>query len=311
MQRLHEFRLFYNHTIHPELLRLERKRKRLLLLLFFSVLFLIGVTILDIYVHILVVTLFFLVFIGFYIAYIIYRIRQFVVTFKPKIVNLILDFIDDDINYGTLKYEAKAKIPRTTFLSSLIFATDAPVYKGEDFITGSYREMTFELCELNVREYSKVRNRTNYIFKGVFFQGNFNSKAHSGKGRIIILPREFSQYQSRTIKAFNRIGGRNADDIVSNQFRKVFIVMANRNANINNILSIDMQKAILNYRAKTDKEIYVSFIGSKMFIAVTEPKDLLEPHLFQSNVSFELVREFFEDLQLLFSVLEDLDVNID
>ena len=100
MQRLHEFRLFYNHTIHPELLRLERKRKRLLLLLTLSIIFLVGLTILDIYVDILIVTLFFLIFVGFYIAYIIYRIRDFVISFKPSIVNLILDFIDDEIIMG-------------------------------------------------------------------------------------------------------------------------------------------------------------------------------------------------------------------
>ena len=311
MQRLHEFRLFYNHTIHPELVRMERKRKRLLLLLFGSVIFLIGVTILDIYVDILVVTLFFLIFIVFYISFILYRIRQFVITFKPNIVNLILDFIDNEINYGKMTYEPKKLIPKSTFLSSLIFATPAPFYKGEDFIKGSYREMTFELCELNVREYSKVRNKSNYIFKGVFFQGNFNSRAHSKKSKVIVLPREFSQYQSRTIKELNRIGCRIAEDIVTRHFREIFIIMASKNANVNNILSHEMQKAILNYREKTEKEIYLSFIGSKMFLAVTEPKDLLEPNIFQSNVSFELVREFFEDLQLLLSVLEDLDVNID
>jgi len=311
MKRLHDFRLFYNHTIHPELIRMERKRKRLLLLLFGSIIFLIGVTVLDVYVDILVVTLFFLVFIVFYISYILYRIRQFIITFKPKIVNLILDFIDDEINYGKMTYEPKKMILKSTFLSSLIFATAAPIYKGEDFIKGSYREMTFELCELNVREYSKVRNRSNYIFKGVFFQGNFNSRAHSKKSRVIVLPREFSQYQSRTIKELNRIGFRIAEDIVSRHFQEIFIVMASKNANVNNILSREMQSAILNYREKTEKEIYVSFIGSKIFIAVTEPKDLLEPHVFQSNVSFELVRDFFEDLQLLLSVLEDLDVNID
>lgn len=309
MQRLHEFRLFYNHTIHPELLRLERKRKRLLLLLSLSIIFLVGLTILDLYVDILIVTLFFLIFVGFYITYLIYRIREFVITFKPSIVNLILDFIDDEVNYGTLTYEPKSKISKKTFQSSLLFATPAPFYKGEDFIKGSYRELTFELCELNVREYSKVRNRSNYIFKGVFFQGNFNSRAH--KGKILVLPRIFGQYLSRTIKEFNRIGGRTADDIVSRKFSEIFMVMASRNANIENILSREMQNAILNYREKTEKEIYISFINSKIFIAVTEPKDLLEPFLFKSNVSFELVREFFEDLQLLFSVLEDLDVNID
>ncbi len=311
MQRLHEFRLFYNHTIHPELVRMERKRKRLLLLLFGSLIFLIGVTILDIYVDILVVTLFFLIFIVFYISFILYRIRQFVITFKPNIVNLILDFIDDEINYGKMTYEPKKMIPKSIFRSSLIFATPAPFYKGEDFIKGSYREMTFELCELNVREYSKVRNRSNYIFKGVFFKGNFNSKAHSKKSKVIVLPREFSQYQSRTIKELNRIGCRIAEDIVSRHFREIFMIMASKNANVNHILSNEMQKAILNYREKTEKEIYLSFIGSDMFLAVTEPKDLLEPNIFQSNVSFELVREFFEDLQLLLSVLEDMDVNID
>ena len=309
MQRLHEFRLFYNHSIHPELLRMERKRKRLLLLLFLSILFLIAVAILDLYVDILVITLFFLIFIGFYITLLVYRMRQFVITFKPNIVNLILDFIDDEINFGKLTYKPKGKISKKTFQSSLLFATDAPYYKGEDYIKGSYRELTFDLCELNVREYSKVRNRLNYIFKGVFFQGNFNAK--NQKGKILVLPRDFSQYLSRTIKTFNRIGGRNANDIVSKKFRAVFNVLASRNANINNILSIEMQEALLNYRKQTKKEIYVSFINSKIFIAVTEPKDLLEPHIFQSNVSFELVREFFEDLQLLFSVLEDLDVNID
>jgi hypothetical protein len=309
MQRLHEFRLFYNHTIHPELLRMERKRQRLLLLLFLSFLFIIGVTILDIYVDILVVTLFFLIFIGLYITFLLYKIRQFVITFKPNIVNLIIDFIDDEINYGKLSYKAKHKIPKSIFQSSLLFATDAPYYKGEDFIQGSYRELTFELCELNVREYSKVRNRLNYIFKGVFFKGNFNSKAHRGK--IVILPRTFSQFQSRTLKALNQINLRNAEDMVSRKFREIFMVMASRNTNFDDILSIEMQNAILNYREKTEKEIYVSFINSEIFMAVTEPKDLLEPHIFQSNVSFGLVREFFEDLQLLFSVLEDLDVNID
>ena len=311
MERLHEFRLFYNHTIHPELMRMERKRRRLLLLLLLSAVFLTGIAILDLYVDVLVITLFFLLFLGFYITFLLYRIRQFVITFKPKIVDLILDFIDDEVNYGKLEYHAKQKIPKKTFLSSMLFATEAPVYLGEDFIRGSYREMTFELCELNVREFSKVRNRTNYIFRGIFFKGNFNSKAHAGKGKIVILPREYSQYQSRSIKAFDRVGGRNASDIVNRNFRETFIVMANRHAHIKNILSDNMQDSLLRFRHRMDKEIYVSFIGSTLFMAVPESKDLLEPHVWRSNVSFELVREFFEDLQLILSVLEDLDVSID
>ena len=307
MERLNEFRLFYNHTIHPELLRMERKRKRLLTLLFLSCIVLIFVLILQIYVHILAVTLILLILVGFYIAYLVYKIREFKVTFKPNVINLIMDFIDDDINYGTLTYEAKRKIPKKDFLRSALFATDAPFYEGEDYIKGSYRELTFELSELNVKEYSKVRNRLNYIFKGIFLVGVYAEK--SKKGRIIVLPRDYQQYQSRTVKEFYFKGGKPVNELMTRSFDKVFITLASRGLNIEQVLSRDMQKALLNFRERTDKEIYVSFIDNKVYVAVTEPKDILEPEIFYSNVSFDLLREFFEELQLLLSILEDLDVN--
>jgi len=306
MERLQDFRLFYNHTIHPELLRMERRRKRLLALLFLSSVFLILVFVLQFYVHILAITLLLLILIGFYIAYLVYKMREFKITFKPNIMNLIMDFIDDEVNYGTLTYTSKKKIPKTEFFKSELFATAAPFYEGEDYIEGSYRELTFELCELHVREMSKVRNRLNYIFKGVFLRGVYGDK--NIKGRIIVLPRDYQQYQSRTVKAFYNKGGKRVDD-VSRKFSKTFITLASRGAQVERILSWDMQNALLNYRERTQKEIYVSFIDNKVYVAVTEPKDILEPEIFRSNVSFELVREFFEDLQLLFSVLEDLDVN--
>ena len=307
MERLNEFRLFYNHTIHPELLRMERKRKQLLTLLFLSCIVLILVLILQIYVHILAVTLILLILVGFYIAYLIYKIREFKITFKPNVINLILDFIDDDINYGKLTYEAKRKIPKKDFLGSELFATAAPFYEGEDYIKGSYRELTFELSELNVKEYSKVRNRLNYIFKGVFLVGVYAEK--SKKGRIIVLPRDYQQYQARTVKQFYFKGGKPVRELLMRSFDKAFITLASRGLNIEQVLSKDMQKALLNFRERTDKEIYVSFINNKVYVAVTEPKDILEPEIFYSNVSFDLLREFFEELQLLLSILEDLDVN--
>ena len=306
MERLHEFRLFYNHTLHPELLRMERKRKRLLSLLALSCIFLLLVFALQFYIHILAVTLILLILVGFYIAYLVYKIREFKITFKPNIVRLILDFIDDDINYGTLSYEADKKIPKKDFLKSELFATDAPYYEGEDFIKGSYRELQFELCELNVKEYSKVRNRLNYIFKGIFLQGVYAEKKND---RIIVLPRDYQQYQARTVKTFYAKGGKLVNDVLKRSFDETFITLASKGTNIEQVLSHEMQLALMNYREETEKEIYVSFIKNKVYVAVTEPKDILEPELFYSNVSFELVREFFEELQLLFSILEDLDVN--
>lgn len=305
MKRLDEFRIYYNHTIHPELLRLERKRLRLLRLLFFSSLIVAGLIILQLYLGILFITLFLMIPIGFYIAYLLYRIRQFIQTFKPNIMNLLLDFIDDSINYGTLSYDAKKYISKEKFKASRIFNTSGIFYRGEDYIEGKIGTLDFELCELYVRELSPVRNRLNYVFKGVFLHAIFG---HHFTGSVVIWPREFRQFLTRSIKNFTWDGAENVDDEIMNElFKRHFMVYATEGTHVAGILSEPMQENLVKYRKQTGKEVYISIIGSDIFAAITEPKDILEPHIFKSNLSFELVREFFEDIYVILSIIEDFD----
>ena len=170
---------------------MERKRKRLLSFFAVAILLSPAVVFIHFYLNILVVTLVLLIPIGLYLTYLVYRIQQFRSTFKPHVVNLILDFIDDGLNFGTLKYDSKRFIEKERFIASQLFASKAPFYQGEDFIGGKIGELDFEMCELNVKEYSKVRNRLNYVFRGIFLHTTFNQPL---KGKIIVLPREFKQY---------------------------------------------------------------------------------------------------------------------
>ena len=55
------------------------------------------------------------------------------------------------------------------------------------------------------------------------------------------------------------------------------------------------------------KEIYFSIIGDKIYLALSQDKDLLEPTLLRSNVSYEVVREFYDDLRILLDVVLDVD----
>ncbi len=306
MRRKEEFRLFYNQTIHPELLRLERKRKRLLFLFVVSVLLLCAAVFIQIYLNILVVSLILIIPLGTYLSYLLYRIQRFRSTFKPHVVNLILDFIDDGLNFGTLKYDSKRFIEKDRFIASHIFATKAPFYQGEDFISGKIGELDFEMCELNVKEFSKVRNRLNYVFRGIFLHTTFNLPL---RGKIIVLPREFKQYLSRSIRAFNSIGGEEVEDGLDDRFTESFMTFATSEANVVSLLSEHMQNAIVSYRFESGKEIYVSFIETEIYIGITEPKDILEPFIFRSNVSFELVREFFEDIHMMMNIVEYFDAN--
>ena len=302
---LAQFRVYYNHTIYPELKRLERLRQRLLLLLVLSSIVLFAISIFEFYLNIWLVTLVLTIPTSGFVIYLGYRIRRFVMTFKPQIMQLVLEFIETLPNITQLEYDPKGGIERSEFMESQLFITSAPIYETEDFIQGKVGEMNFKLCELNVREESKVRNRTNYVFKGVYLHATFTEEA---EGTILVWPREFKQYLSKSIRNFTYQGGYNVDhEVMNEEFQEAFITYALEDTHVVGILSEPMQDAIVEYREATGKEIYLSFQDQEIYVAITEPKDILEPFIFQSNTSFELVREFFEDINLLLKIVEDFD----
>lgn len=308
MNNIEALRIFYNHTIHPELLRLDRQRRRLLFLLAISVLFIIAVLVIAAELQILPLSLALLIPIGLYINYLYRQIRKFQTTFKPHVVRLILDFIDNEPNYGTLYYDEGASVEIGHFYNSRVFTSDIIEYRGEDYISGMIGELPFELCELEARAFSRVRSKIDTIFKGIFLHAQFHNR--EGKGMLIAMPRVNKPYEIRTIKNFNREGGKEvpAKEQMP-EFRDIFLTYATDDAPVNSLLSPEMQDAILDYRDSTMSDIYLSFIGNDFYVAVSEPNDILEPFLFQSNVSFDLVREFHDKLKLLMSIVEDFDVN--
>ena len=309
MQTLSDLRLFYNHTIHPELMRMEQRRHRLLLFLGISFFILLGIVLFQIYINILVITLFLMIPLAMYISYVFNELETFRHTFKPKIVSLVLDFIDNDVTFNTdLQYNEDASISCETFASSRLFNTAAPDYVGEDYITGEMGELEFEMSELQVKEFSLVRNRLDDVFRGVFLHARFKHDVQEKTGEIVVLPRHRKQFLSKSIKSFTVNGGR-AYEPQNPRFRDEFVVYKTDTANIKGFLSEDMQRAILKYREKEEKEVYISFIANDIYIAVSQDKDLLEPVVWQSNVSFELIKEFYEDLTLLLSIVIDIDAN--
>ena len=244
-----------------------------------------------------------------YITYIFNELDTFRNTFKPKIVTLLLDFIDNDVTFNIpLKYSEKGAISPETFADSRLFNTVAPDYIGEDYITGEMGELEFEMSELSVKEFSPVRNRLDDVFRGVFLHARFRREVQISDGEILVLPRNKKQYLSKTIKSFTVRGGREFDP-PNMRFSDEFVVYRTQNANIKSFLSNDMQKAILKYHENERKEVYISFIANDIYIAVSQEKDLLEPVVWQSNVSFDLIKEFYEDLTLLLSIVMDIDAN--
>jgi hypothetical protein len=306
----HDFRLFYNQNIHPELLHLEQRRLRLLRLLAVSGVLMAGVAAMQIFINIFVVTLLLLIPVGVWMSYLLFRVQVFYKEFKPRIVGLILDFIDNDVNFSFEGYDAKGSIDKKSFLESRIF-TVADDYAGEDLIRGQVRETPFELCELRVHEFSPARNKLDRVFRGVFLIGDY--KRWDLHGGVLVLPDTYRKYLSRSERAFHLVGGRRVKDNLLPEFEAFFDTYATSDIKIHEVISEDMQRAMLKFREQflkknRQKEIYFSIIADKIYIALTQDKDLLEPSLFRSNANFDSISEFYSDIHLLLQVVLDVDV---
>ena len=319
MNRQDEFRIFYNHTIFPALVRFERKRKRLLLWLFSTIVIILLVTAIVLLLQLPSLALLSIVPLGIYVSWLWYKTYKFKQAFKPTVIRLVLDFLDNAVNYGTLRYEANGYIGKEDFFNSHLFAAQATEYRGEDYITGKIGELDFELCELSVKDFSSVRNRLDTVFRGMFLHTTFfrqklrdeNGEIVVGEqlnGVILVLPRARKQYLTRTIRQIAAMRGKNIDLEMHNAlFREAFMVFATPDTVHTRFLSEPMQEAILQYRQYSGKDIYLSVVNSDIYIAVTKDKDLLEPYIFRSNVSFELMRDFYNDLDLIMQIIEDFD----
>ena len=304
MKRQDEFRIFYNHTIHPELMRMELKRKRVLRLMLISSVLLVGLIVIELYLNILAITLIGGVIIAFYISWLVYQAQRFRQTFKPSIVSLLLDFLDDSLNYSDFSYNEKKYFPKSLFVASKMFDGVPYFYKGEDYIKGRIGSVQFELCEVLVQNLSPVNKKVFPVFKGIFLHSHLSSDQ---KGNVLVIPRHRKQFHGRSIRNFIEAGGSQVEIIYDALFKNTFVVYASPFTNIRDFLSDDLQKLIANYYANTKRDIFISFVDNQLFLFLDEPDEFLEPYLFRSNVSFKLIDNFFRDIQLVMTIVEDFD----
>ncbi|MEM1327650.1 MAG: DUF3137 domain-containing protein [Bacteroidota bacterium] len=325
MRRIDEFRIYYNHTIYPELLRTELERKRIIRLFGLSIILVVALTAVELYFNVFILTLIGLIPLIAYFSWLIVKAYNFRRTFKPRIVKLLLDFLDDRLNYGEFGYSERKFLPKQEFLSSRIFKTRANYYEGEDFISGEIGSIKFRLCEIRVQDHSPVDGKVREVFKGIFVRTKLQLQQERAQGTLLILPKERRQQLEGSIKSILDEGGENLMrnphdapfanrfDVYANDtpqdmlFEELIEVEEREVIPTRELLTVSLQQLIANYVAEYDKELFISIINQEVYLLITEPANFLEPYLFRPNSSFELIRDFYKDLELVVQIIEDFD----
>jgi len=213
------------------------------------------------------------------------------------------------INEG-LKYSASCYIDESDFIRSHIFNIAHDVYAGDDYVCGIIGETETEFSEVYSAYKVSTRGGTYWhsIFKGLFFIADFN-KNFSGK--TIILPDKAEKLLGRfgrILQSRNKKRGQ-LIKLEDPEFEKYFVVYGDDQVQARYILSTSLMRHIADFKKNTGRNIYLSFIDSKICVAISYTKNLFEPKLYKTLLDFRPIQEYFETLQLVISIVNDLNLN--
>jgi hypothetical protein len=231
----------------------------------------------------------------------------YVKKFKSGIIENIVRFID-----ANLRYERESHISSVDFVKSKIFNHEPDRHRGDDYVSGLVGKTKIEFSEIH-SEYetrdSKGRSQWHTIFKGLFFIGDFNKHF---KGVTVVLPdtaeRLFGGF-GNWLQKMNASRGQ-LIKLEDPEFEKEFVVYGDDQVEARYILSTSLMKRIVEFKKKTGRKVFLSFVGSKIYVAISFSRDLFEPRVFKSLIDFAQVIEYYQDLELVIGIVEDLNLNL-
>jgi len=222
--------------------------------------------------------------------------KQFINEYKDRIISQVVTFIDPALNYTR-----DGKVPKSDFVASSLFSQRVDYYSGDDLVSGSIGKtevMFSEICAKRVERNHSDRTRSNSsakksnsypIFKGLFFIADFNKDF---QGTTVVLPdtaEKLLGLLGKKLQGMNLARGQ-LIKLEDPEFEKEFVVYADDQIESRYILSTSLMRRITDFKKKTDKRIFISFVASKVH-------------------DFAPIKTYYEDLQLAVGIVEDLNLN--
>ncbi|MEI7904178.1 MAG: DUF3137 domain-containing protein [Candidatus Firestonebacteria bacterium] len=230
--------------------------------------------------------------------------------FKDKVIGPLVKFIDENLNY--LK---DAYVPQSIYNQSRIFLATPDRYRGEDYVFGKQGKTEVQFSEIH-SEYKtqtrdskgNVQTQWHTIFKGLFFTADFNKNF---SGCTVVLPdtaEKLLGFLGKTLQSMNMARDKliNLEDP---EFEKEFAVYSDDQVTARYILSTSMMERLTAYKRNTGRPVSISFVNSRIFVAVSCSENMFEPKIFGSLIDFETVKKYYESLEFGAGLVEILDLN--
>jgi len=251
---------------------------------------------------------------GIFILLLFFKInplwKEYRGQFKEQVIREIINFIDNSLNYHPAD-----KITRDEFMKCGIFRTHIDRYTGDDFVEGKIKSTQMEFSEVHA-EYktttvdSKGRTTTHWhtIFKGLLFSADFNKEFNVKTYVLKDTAEKMFGFLGTKLQKMNKSRGELVK-LEDPEFESEFAVYSDDQIESRYILSPSLMEKILSFKKQTNKNIQLSFVDSRLYVAIPYSKALFEPRLFGDMINFSDIQEYHDDLNLVISIAETLNLN--
>lgn len=139
------------------------------------------------------------------------------------------------------------------------------------------------------------------IFQGLFFAANFPKRL---KGKTLVTTRNLKNNLKTKIQhQYNIV------DLEDVEFNNIFLVSSNDQIEARYVLSTNLMSKLVDFHKKVKKPLKISFIEDKIYIAIAYNYCIFEPKLFKSMIRFAPLKEYFETLNFMMTIVQDLNLN--
>ena len=311
MKTLEELKAFYTNELSADLQQLENKRKQVIqnTLIAIGVVMVLGLIGAGVMVSqgAPPPALLFVLIAGIIIGAIAFACiaKGYKRQFKRHIIPKIVQFADPGLSYHPTE-----KINQLTFKSSKLFTHSIDRYKGEDLVRGRLDKTDIVFSELHAEYKTGSGKDTHWhtIFKGLFFIADFNKHF---RGQALVLPDSAEKLFGgfgKMLQSWN-MGRPDLIQLEDPEFEREFVVYGTDQIEARYILSTSLMQRILDFKRKTGTKIYLSFVGSQVFVAVPMKKNMFEPKYFSSIRDFSPILDYYKDLTFAVGIVDDLNLN--
>lgn len=250
---------------------------------------------------------------GIGVIYFIYRISvsqgKYRSEFKTNVVQAIVHLINPEWHYNP-----NSHIPLDVYQRSKLFTKGVDRYKGDDLVHGVIEKTDFQFSELHSEYKTETRDKNgrkqtswHTIFKGLFAHLDFNKEI---KGETLVLPDTAESLLGSFGKKLQSMSGRGKLINMENvEFEKLFVVYGSDQIEARYVLTPTMMEAMIRIKKEYNKDVYFSFIGSRVFFAISISKDLFEPRIFSSGVKFDDILEMNRYFGIIDTIIHEMNLN--